>query len=140
MKNTLKNIKSSFIRKIPFSFIEEKQKLKLVRYNKSLQKSLHFSINNYMYFQGKCKEYDSYGKGKEYGNLIFEGEYLNGERNGKGKAYDCDGNLIFEGEYLNGQRNGKVKEYYKDGTLKFEGEYLNDKRNRKGKEYYDDGK
>ena len=36
----------------------------------------------------------------------FKGEYLNGERNGKGKEYyDC--NLIFEGEYLNDERNGK---------------------------------
>ena len=44
--------------------------------------------------------------------MIFEGEYLNGKRNGKGKEYDYYGNLIFEGEYLNGKRwNGKGKEY-----------------------------
>ena len=36
---------------------------------------------------------------------MFEGEYLNGERNGKGKEYDWNGNLIFEGEYLNGLKN-----------------------------------
>ena len=30
----------------------------------------------------------------------------NGERNGKGKEY-YNGKLIFEGEYLNGKRNGK---------------------------------
>ena len=37
---------------------------------------------------------------KEYndGKLIFEGEYLNGERNRKGKEYDSDVKLIFEGE------------------------------------------
>ena len=34
--------------------------------------------------------------------LIFEGEYLNGKRNGKGKEYNKEGKLIFEGEYLNG--------------------------------------
>ena len=52
------------------------------------------------FFKKKIKkEYDSYGK------LLFEGEYLNGERNGKGKEYDYyDGELIFEGEYLNGER------------------------------------
>ena len=45
-------------------------------------------------------------KGKEYffGRLKFEGEYLNGKKNGKGKEYDEDGILIFEGEYLNGER------------------------------------
>ena len=43
------------------------------------------------------------------GKLKFEGEYLNGKRNGKGKEYDEDGQLIFEGKYLNGQRSGKGK-------------------------------
>ena len=48
------------------------------------------------------------GKGKEYiiitNILIFEGEYLNGKRNGTGKEYnyDWDGKLKFEGGYLNG--------------------------------------
>ena len=50
----------------------------------------------------------------------FEGEYLNGERNGKGKEYYY-GKLIYEGEYLNGKWNGKGKEYDNDGKLKFEG-------------------
>ena len=35
---------------------------------------------------------------------MFEGEYLNGERNGKGKKYDWYGELEFEGEYLNGNK------------------------------------
>jgi len=42
---------------------------------------------------------------------MFEGEYLNGKRHGKGKEY-CDNKLKFEGEYLNGKRHGKGKEYY----------------------------
>ena len=36
--------------------------------------------------------------------LEFEGEYLNGEKNGKGKEYNNIGEIIFEGEYLNGER------------------------------------
>ena len=79
--------------------------------------------------KGFIKEYN------DYGELRFEGEYLNGERNGKGKEYNYNGELQFDGEYLNGERNGKGKEYYKDGKLKFEGEYKNGKRNGKGKEY-----
>jgi len=35
---------------------------------------------------------------------------------------------MFEGEYINGQRNGKGKEYYENGKLTFEGEYLNGER------------
>ena len=57
---------------------------------------------------------------------FFEGEYLNGERNGKGKEYSYDGKLKFEGEYLNGKRHGKGKEYL--NKLFFEGEYLNGER------------
>ena len=53
-------------------------------------------------------------EGKEYNSnkLIFEGEYLNGKRNGRGKEYDLfNSDLVFEGEYLNGKRNGNGKEY-----------------------------
>ena len=94
--------------------------------------------------KGKGKELDQYcnliyegvylngkrnGKGIECyrGILIFEGEFLNGKRNGKGKKFDFFGSLNFEGEYLNGEKNGKGKEYDKKGKLIFEGEYLNDK-------------
>ena len=31
---------------------------------------------------------------------------------------------MFEGEYLNGERNGKGKEYYSNGEVRFEGEYI----------------
>jgi len=68
---------------------------------------------------GLIKEYD------EEGYLtIFEGEYLNGQRHGKGKEYYYDDKLEFEGEYLNGKGSGRGKEYYINGKLKFEGEYL----------------
>ena len=40
--------------------------------------------------------------------LIFEGEYKNGLRNGKGKEYK-DGELIYEGEYLNGLRISDIE-------------------------------
>ena len=57
----------------------------------------------------------------------------------EGKEYD-DGALRFEGEYLNGLRNGKGKEYYYNGKLEFEGEYSNGTRNEKGKQYDFNGK
>ena len=57
--------------------------------------------------------------------LFYEGEYLNGKRNGKGKEYS-KGNIIFEGEYLNGYRwNGKSKKYNLEHELESEVEYLN---------------
>ena len=96
--------------------------------------------------KGLIKEYDNKDK------LIFEGEYLNGQRNGKGKEYNYQGDLMFEGDYLNGLKwNGKVYDSNKEknyelkegkGYIKeyfdyiiFEGEFSNGKRNGHGKEY-----
>ena len=36
------------------------------------------------------------------------------KENGKGKEYDFEDKLKFEGEYLNGKRNRKGKGYYWD--------------------------
>ena len=106
---------------------------------------------------GPVKEYQ---QGSDY--LLFEGEYLNGKRNGKGKEYDDIGKVKYEGEYLNGKRNGKGKEYkyssfiaqdeeylpkeerekrreYFGTYLIYDGEYLNGKWNGKGKKYYING-
>ena len=71
--------------------------------------------------------------------LIYEGEYLNGKKNGKGKSYWSHGQLCYEGEYLDDKRHGKGKSYYPNGVLLYEGEYLDDKRHGKGKEYNDKG-
>ena len=110
----LKNIKSYYITKIVFLYIDEKQKLKLVKYNKNLQKYTDINIINYKHFTGNYIIYESNKLVKEYSgindNLIYEGEYLNGQRNGKGKEYQ-NNKLIFEGEYFKGKRHGKGKEY-----------------------------
>ena len=49
----LKNILSTYFIKFLFSYIEESQKLKLIKYNKSLQKNFNISIINYKYFSKK---------------------------------------------------------------------------------------
>ena len=69
-----------------------------------------------------------YLNGERYTGIVYDTmnnkvyELNNGE--GYIKEYYCNGKLLFEGEYLNGKRNGKVKEYYYNGKLRFEGEYL----------------
>ena len=121
-------IKSNFIFKKIFSFIFERKKLNLVKYNKGFQNKLNISLLNYKVLSGKYIICEPNGIGKIYDSyndfLIFEGEFLNGKKNGKGVEYDERGEIIFEGEYLNGERNGKGKEYY-NGNIVFEGEYLN---------------
>ena len=40
------------------------------------------------------------------------------EKNGKAREYYDDGKLLFEGEYLNGEKwNGKAKEYCSNGNI-----------------------
>ena len=59
------------------------------------------------------------GKGKENyenGNLKFCGEYLNGKK-WNGKGYDKNGNISFEIK----EGNGYIIEYDFSGKLKFEG-------------------
>ena len=140
----LKNIKSLYFTQIIYTYVNDAQKLKIIKYNKNLQKIIDINIINYIHFRGRYIIYESNGIGKEYDGqydaLLFQGEYKNRKRNGKGKEYWAIDRLEFEGEYKNGKRNGKGKEYYWNGKLIFEGEYLNGKKNGKGKEYYLDGK
>ena len=53
------------------------------------------------------KEYDSQHLVK------FEGEFLNGKRNGIGKGYDTLYHTTYEGNYSNGKESGKGKLYNK---------------------------
>ena len=158
IKNIIENIRSSYNTKNLFSYINEKTKLKLIKYNKILQKKLDINIDNYSLFSRRYIIYENKNEGKEFNwnyDLIYEGEFLNGERNGKGKEYNCFGDMTFKGEYLNGKKwNGKgYKKYQKDHTYEikegkgsvkeyncyfnilYEGEYLRGERNGNGKEY-----
>ena len=81
--------------------------------------------------------YNGKGNIKEYykGKLSYKGEYLNGNKNGKGIEYYYDGQLKYIGEYLNGKRNGKGKEFHENSLVIFEGEFLDGKRwKREGKD------
>ena len=74
------NIKSSFILENIFSFMEEKTKLDITKYNKIFQKKLNITVINYKILSQKYIIFEGKGKGKEYnddGKLVFEGEYLN---------------------------------------------------------------
>ena len=87
---------------------------------------INIKLMNYKIFSGKYIIYENKTNGKEYNGynnkLIYEGGYLNGKRNGKGKEFNDNEKLIYEGNYLNGKWNGKGKEYSDDGKSSFEGE------------------
>ena len=138
-ETSLKKVRSMYIIGNILSLLDEKKRLYMIKYNKKIQNDLNISLINYQFYTRKLIILEGNNKkGKEYDRynniLIYEGEYLNGKRNGKGKEYRIDHVLIFEGEYLNGKRNGKGKEYYY-GDLIFEGEYLDGKK-WDGKSYF----
>ena len=160
-----RKIKSFFIFKKLFNYLDSKRKLDIIAYNKKIKTKFGLNLIDYMRFSGKYRE-EEFGKIREYDSydnrLLFEGQYSNRKKNGIGKEYDENRKEIFEGEYLDGKRwkgsakeyyeyngklileytylngiiDGKAKEYDKlNGDLLFEGTYLNGKRNGIGKEY-----
>ena len=116
-------IKSKIILKRIFSPLDKIKKLILINYNKALQYKIGVDIYDYKKETKRKKLGEKNGLGKEYiidfNILLFEGEFLNWKRNGKGKEYYENGIIKFRGEYLNGKRNGKGKEYNENGIIKF---------------------
>ena len=55
--------------------------------------------------------------------LMYEGEWVNGNRHGKGKLYRENNTLCYEGEWKDGNANGQGKSYDEDGILYYEGEH-----------------
>ena len=69
-------------------------------------------------------------KRKEYENGIYEGEFRNEIREGKGKMIWNDGDR-YEGEWKNDNKNGIGIYYYNNGD-KYEGEFKNNAYEGKG--------
>ena len=126
----ISEIKSSFVLHNIFSFIDISLNLKIINYNKLLQKKLSINKNKYRDISKKYRIGGRNGLVKEYlkdtDDLIFEGEVKDGKKDGLGKEYDIEGNIIFEGEYKNGKKNGHGKKY-SSGKLVFDGIYLDGK-------------
>ena len=128
----LENIKSVFFIKFLFGSINDKRILELIKYNKKFQNILDIKLINYKLFSDCYIIFEKNGKGKEYylhnEELKFEGEYLNGKRNWKGKEYNSIGKLIYDGDYLNGKRHGFGIEYFNIKDLAFKGEFKDNKK------------
>ena len=143
------NIKSIYFTKIVFSLLKENRKLMILSYTKAIQKELEIDINNDKKACQKYRIISENGKGQEFLRntkyLIFEGEYKNGKKHGKGIEYHFD-------LYLSGYYNWERKEFKRN--IKFKGEYFEGIKisgsgydeegnlilkieNGKGEEYYD---
>ena len=138
--NLENNIKSQKVLRLIFSYLLQNRKLLLINFNKCMQRIFEIDIDYYKQRSGKCKIGGKNGIGKVFTlnekKLIFEGEYLNGKKNRKGKGYNLKGDIVYE--IKNG--NGIIKDYYSNGKIKFEGIYLNGEIKGEGKEFYDKDK
>ena len=84
----LKKINSSFIFRKIFYYLDIKRKLNLIIHNNLIQKKVGLSLIDYRRASGKyikkenekIIEYNSYNH-----DILFEGYYSNGKRNGEGK-------------------------------------------------------
>ena len=148
--NLKKSIKSFYIFQNVFLYLQQKKRFQMIIYNKQIQKKVGINIEDYKRLSGKYRCIEKDGIGKEYNllnnKLLFEGQYVNGKKHGKGKEYFENGNIKFKGKYLKGRKirgrgynnnqniifvlksDGKATEYYDNGNLKFEGEYFDEKR------------
>ena len=93
------------------------------------------------YYLGQFKNNLPHGKGIKYylnGNILYEGDFINGKFEGYGK-YFYDNGDYFIGQYKNGLRNGKGKGYYADGKIKYEVDCINGQAEGNGKFFYEDG-
>ena len=74
---------------------------------------MDIKLIDFKVFSGRYKLAEKNGTGIEFnlnnGIIRYAGEYLNYKRNGKGEEYDSVGNLIFEGEFLNGKKKKEKK-------------------------------
>lgn len=66
-----------------------------------------------------------------YSNGVYDGEIVNGKRNGQGK-YAYDSGNVYEGEWKDGKKAGQGKFTWADGSV-YEGEWKDDERNGQGK-------
>ena len=61
----LNAIKATYFYKVLFSFLREKTKLKIAKYNKNLQNKIDITLNNYKFFTNKYIVYGTKQKGKD---------------------------------------------------------------------------
>ena len=58
---------------------------------------------------------------------LYEGEYVDGLRNGTGTEYDMFANKTCTGSFVHGQKNGQGVLFYEEGGLNYKGEFVDDK-------------
>ena len=92
------------------------------------------------YYIGGYKNNIPNGKGIKYyknGNILYDGDWVNGKPEGNGKFIREDG-YYYIGQFKNGLRHGKGIIYYKDGKIMYDGDFVNNEYEGNGKYIWED--
>ena len=97
-----------------------------------------YDVNGKKCYEGGYKNnreagYPAEGKGKQYidGVIVYNGDFVKGQRDGYGCSYYANHVLKYEGDWKNDKANGNGKFNNEEGLLIAEGEFTDD--------LYDDG-
>ncbi len=102
-----------------------KNQLYVGQFNKNMEREgrgLYYWIDDKSYYVGywKANNKEIYGKFVHHNKITYEGEVINGEKNGNGKAYLSNGDK-YVGLFKNGVKQGKGIYYWSNGSY-WEGE------------------
>ena len=69
-------------------------------------------------------KYEGDGKLYENGELAYEGNFVDGVKEGIGIEYDENGSMVYEGEFVKGEKNGVGTAYDTEGNTVYEGDFV----------------
>ncbi len=109
----INNIKSIYLLKKVFSLVDEKIKLLLLNHNKKIQKKLKIDIERFKKLSQRYRIILENGICREFlintNYLLFEGEFKDGKKHGRGYGYYYNKDLSLDEEYLNWQKSKENK-------------------------------
>ena len=106
------------------------------KYFFNIQTNNNFENKEYFY-EGEFQNDKFHGKGiLNLPNLNYEGNFVNGFKNGKGTLKDYKNDLIYTGEFLNDVIQGEGTETNNKNKTKYVGFFIDNKKNGKGKLYF----
>ena len=76
----------------------------------------------------------------KYEDGYYDGESVDGKRQGHGILYNNHGGVVYDGMWLNDKKHGKGRLYNGNGKLQYEGFFKEGYRDGKGTEFFESGK
>ncbi|KAL4508042.1 hypothetical protein ABPG72_021415 [Tetrahymena utriculariae] len=98
-----------------------------------------YQFDNGSVYEGQWKNGQRHGRGVQYWSdgSVYEGYWRNNMAQGKGRLIHSDGD-VFIGRWKEDKANGKGKYLHMDGAV-YEGDWMDDKQHGKGVEEWPDG-